>query len=99
MVFSAIYGFTSGAFISLVPPAVALISDINEIGVRTGMVYGISAFACLSGIPITGALLIPGDDNKLTYKWMQAFSIVAMGLGLCSFTAMRYWYYPTTTRI
>jgi MFS family permease len=39
MAFCALYGFFSGAFISLITPCVAQISDLSEIGMRIGMLY------------------------------------------------------------
>lgn len=87
--FAACYGFTSGAFIALVPPVVAQISEIHEIGVRTGMVYGVASLSCLTGIPIAGALLLPGEDGSATYRWLQAFCMAAVGLGICFLLAMR----------
>jgi MFS family permease len=39
MGFAAVYGFLSGAFISVITPCVAQISDINEIGSRMGALY------------------------------------------------------------
>lgn len=44
MAFSAIYGFFSGAFVSLVTPCVAQISHIEQIGTRIGMLYSIMSF-------------------------------------------------------
>jgi len=44
MLFSSFYGFFSGAFISLVTPCVAQISDIGQIGTRIGMLYSIISF-------------------------------------------------------
>ncbi|KAH6907656.1 major facilitator superfamily domain-containing protein [Coprinopsis sp. MPI-PUGE-AT-0042] len=41
MAFCALYGFFSGAFISLITPCVAQISDLSEIGMRIGMLYTI----------------------------------------------------------
>ena len=38
-VFAVLYGFMSGAFISVVTPCVAQISDIREIGARIGVLY------------------------------------------------------------
>jgi MFS family permease len=43
MIFAALYGFASGAFISVVTPCVAQISEMGEIGSRIGGLYmGIS---------------------------------------------------------
>ncbi len=36
ILFAAFYGFSSGAFVSLAPALIAQISDIRQIGVRTG---------------------------------------------------------------
>jgi MFS family permease len=44
MLFAATYGFFSGAFISVITPCVAKISDIREIGTRMGMLYSIISF-------------------------------------------------------
>ncbi|KAG5641469.1 hypothetical protein DXG03_005121 [Asterophora parasitica] len=44
MVFAATYGFFSGAFISVLTPCVAQISDIRQIGIRIGMLYTIISF-------------------------------------------------------
>jgi len=44
MMFCAVYGFFSGAFISLITPCIAQISDLGEIGARIGMLYTIISF-------------------------------------------------------
>ncbi|KAG6831444.1 hypothetical protein H0H87_005116 [Tephrocybe sp. NHM501043] len=44
MMFAAVYGFFSGAFISVITPCVAQISDIRQIGIRIGMLYSIISF-------------------------------------------------------
>lgn len=44
MLFAAAYGFFSGAFISVITPCVAQISDIRQIGTRIGMLYTIISF-------------------------------------------------------
>ena len=44
MLFSSLYGFFSGAFISLVTPCVAQISEIGQMGARIGMLYSILSF-------------------------------------------------------
>jgi len=57
MLFSALYGFFSGAFVSVVTPCVAQISDIAQIGTRIGLLYSIISFPTLLGGPAAGALL------------------------------------------
>lgn len=44
MLFAATYGFFSGAFIALITPCVAQISDFERFGVRIGMLYSIISF-------------------------------------------------------
>jgi predicted MFS family arabinose efflux permease len=41
MIFAVVYGFTSGAFISLVAPCVAQVSEKDEVGSRIGGLYSI----------------------------------------------------------
>jgi MFS family permease len=44
IIFAVAYGFFSGAFISVVTPCVAQISDMRQIGTRIGMLYTIISF-------------------------------------------------------
>ena len=71
VVFTLLFGFTSGAVVSLVPAIIAQISEIRKIGVRTGLLFSITAIAVLIGSPI-GGQLINNEHGK--YKTMQAFS-------------------------
>jgi MFS family permease len=57
IVFAAVYGFGSGAFVSLAPALIAQISDVRKIGVRTGSMFAIISVAALVGNPIAGALI------------------------------------------
>ncbi|QRV97282.1 major facilitator superfamily transporter [Ceratobasidium sp. AG-Ba] len=58
IVFAILYGFFSGAYVSLLSPMIiSLSSNISEIGIRLGITFGIIAFAALTGTPIAGALL------------------------------------------
>jgi len=61
IVFALLYGFFSGAFISLLPSIfMSLAFNVGEMGVRVGLGFFGSAFGALTGTPIAGALL--GDD-------------------------------------
>jgi len=67
VVFALLYGFCSGAFVSLAPPTMAVLArDVSEIGVRMGLGFFIVGFANLTGTPIVGALL------KQDYPWWKA---------------------------
>ncbi|KAJ3575516.1 hypothetical protein NP233_g1064 [Leucocoprinus birnbaumii] len=41
MVFAAVYGFLSGAFISVLTPSIARISERGQVGTRMGMLYSV----------------------------------------------------------
>ncbi|TFK38946.1 major facilitator superfamily domain-containing protein [Crucibulum laeve] len=71
MVFAAIYGFFSGAFISVINPCVAQISHIRLIGTRIGLLYSIISFPSLLGGPTAGALL---SHNHGSFTAMIIFS-------------------------
>ncbi|KAI0671264.1 MFS general substrate transporter [Trametes maxima] len=63
LLFAIVYGFFSGAFIAMLIPCVAQISDLQEIGSRIGMLYSIVSFAALAGGPAAGALLRAGNGS------------------------------------
>jgi len=55
--FSVLFGFFSGAYISLTMPLIVQISPMSELGFRTGIAYFISGIAGLTTNPINGAIL------------------------------------------
>jgi predicted MFS family arabinose efflux permease len=56
IVFAALYGYSSGCTLSIIPAMVAKLSDPRELGARTGSLYCISAIGVLIGSPIAGAI-------------------------------------------
>ncbi|KAJ4303137.1 hypothetical protein N0V90_002029 [Kalmusia sp. IMI 367209] len=86
IVFAALFGFFSGAFVSLGPAVVAQISEIKQIGVRNGTVYAFVSLAALTGNPIAGAL-ITRDHGKFLY--LQIFCGISMAVGCLAFLASR----------
>ena len=87
ILFAAFYGFSSGAFVSLCPALVAQISDVRQIGLRTGIVFAVISFAALTGNPIGGALA--PDVIHGSFQNMQIFSGVTMCIGSTFFLAAR----------
>lgn len=75
VVFTVIFGFSSGGFVSLFPTLVAQMSDIRQIGVRTGAAMAIMSFGGLTGSPIGGAIV---DSSGGTYLGLQLFCGVSM---------------------
>ena len=86
ILFAALYGFSSGAFVSLVPALIAQISDIRRIGVRLGTNFLIISIAGLLGNPIAGAL-VTRDEGRYTY--LQGFCGVSMFAGTALFVMAR----------
>ncbi|KAH8723922.1 major facilitator superfamily domain-containing protein [Phaeosphaeriaceae sp. PMI808] len=63
IVFAVLYGFASGAFVTLLPAQIAQISKVEQIGVRIGVAFGCLSFAGLAGNPIAGAILDAGNGK------------------------------------
>ncbi|KAJ7763963.1 MFS general substrate transporter [Mycena maculata] len=83
VVFAIVYGWISGAFISLSIPAVASFSrSVSEVGTRIGFMGLTGALAILTGSPISGALLNP---PHYTWVWPIVFSGVTIFVGLGMF--------------
>jgi MFS family permease len=58
IVVAILYGFFSGAYASLMTPAIISTSKgVHEVGIRLGFGFLIISFAALTGTPMTGALL------------------------------------------
>lgn len=87
ILFAAFYGFSSGAFVSLAPALVAQISDIRQIGVRTGSMFAVISVAALVGNPIGGALVSNEGGN---YRNLEIFCGIMMFAGSVVFSAARW---------
>ena len=86
IVFAILFGFSSGAFVSLIGPVVAQISDIRQIGVRTGALFAFASIAGLCGNPVAGALV--SRDNE-SYTGLQIFAGVMWAVGSTLFLISR----------
>lgn len=67
--FSILFGFSSGAYISLVAPLVMQISPLPEIGFRTGVVFFVASIGGLTTNPIAGAII----DSSGGFTGMKIF--------------------------
>ncbi|KAB2576610.1 Aspyridones efflux protein apdF [Lasiodiplodia theobromae] len=63
--FAVMFGFWSGAAISLTPVCVAQVCKIEDYGKRNGTTFSLASFAALIGIPIAGAILGSNDGQYL----------------------------------
>jgi hypothetical protein len=86
ILFASLFAISSGAGIGLTPALCAKLSPITDIGVRTGTVFTISAFAGLTGSPIGGAL-IARSGGSLTGA--IAFGGASCTIGTMLFVASR----------
>lgn len=85
--FSALFGFTSGTFVSMGPALVQQISKVDEIGMRMGTSFCFVAIAVLIGNPIAGALI---SRNNGEYLYLQIFCGLVMTVGSMFLIAARY---------
>lgn len=77
IVFGALFGFTSGAYVSLIAALVVQISPLKEIGFRTGIVFFIGAAPGLVTNPIAGAII----DKTGSWAGLKVFAGVLCLVG------------------
>ena len=85
--FSVLFGIVSGTIVSLAPTLVAVLSDVRQIGVRTGSLFSLVAISTLISSPIGGQIII-GDNGS--YKTMQICSGCFSVGGAVLFSILRY---------
>ncbi|KAF2994039.1 hypothetical protein E8E13_000394 [Curvularia kusanoi] len=77
--FSALYGFTSGAFVSMVPTLIAQVCpDPKKLGTYMGAVYLIISPSVIISQPLGGALSSIGRGNMI---WMKVFCALILAIG------------------
>ncbi|KAK7203972.1 major facilitator superfamily domain-containing protein [Myxozyma melibiosi] len=84
--FAAVYGFVSGAALTVWQAVIGEISPMREMGARLGMVNAFTAFATLVGSPIAGAIQ---SSNHGKYWGMAIFTSANMIGGACLAMAAR----------
>ncbi|OAA80553.1 Major facilitator superfamily domain, general substrate transporter [Akanthomyces lecanii RCEF 1005] len=84
--FSALFGFSSGTYTALTPALVAQITDIHDIGTRSGTIYAFVSIAGLVGSPIGGALITNAGGS---YWKLQIFAGIMLGLGALFFVGCK----------
>lgn len=71
IIFSILYGFFSGGFVSLPPVAlVSLTPDLRTLGTRMGQAFSVASLGLLVGSPVAGAIA----DSTGSYLGLQLFS-------------------------
>lgn len=87
MIFAVLYGFFSGAYVSMLPPMVSsLAKNDGEMGARLGVCFTFTGLGGLVGTPIAGALLSP------SFVWWRPilFSSLCVLSGALCFTTTRF---------
>ena len=87
IIFAALYGFGSGAFVSMAPALIAQVSDIREIGIRSGTMFAIISVAALVGNPIGGALIANQGGG---FSHIEIFCGIFLLVGSTLFVAARW---------
>ena len=85
--FAVLFGFWSGAAISLTPVCIAQVSKVEEIGRRVGTCFSISSFGALVGVPIGGAIV---DASGGGFTGLVVFSGCFYILALGGFVVARF---------
>ena len=86
VIFALLYGFFSGAFVSLPPTAIVGLSpNIHVVGTRMGMCFALTSFGILIGTPVSGVILGNGDS----WTGTQAFAGSAVFFALMSLVIAR----------
>ncbi|RMZ88086.1 hypothetical protein DV736_g4682, partial [Chaetothyriales sp. CBS 134916] len=85
--FAVLFGFASGAVVALPPTLVASISDVKQIGVRTGATFSLVAVAVLIGNPIGGQIV---TNEHGSYKMLQVFSGCLTTAGTICYALLRF---------
>ncbi|KAL4955513.1 major facilitator superfamily domain-containing protein [Aspergillus filifer] len=75
--FSVLFGFFSGAYVSLLTPLVMQISPMSELGFRTGILFLATAIGGLTTNPINGAIV----DGSGGWDGLKIFSGLMALLG------------------
>ncbi|KAF2490826.1 MFS general substrate transporter [Lophium mytilinum] len=75
VVFCILYGFFSGAFVTLPPTIIVGLSpSLSVLGARMGMSFSLAAFGSLIGTPVAGVIL-----KKYGWVGLQAFCGASVG--------------------
>ncbi|RYP47285.1 hypothetical protein DL768_006626 [Monosporascus sp. mg162] len=95
--YGAIFGFSSGGYVSLAPAVMAQISDIREIGTRIGITFVVNAVGALIGSPVGGAIVsgssarhAAAGSSSNDYLGLQLFCGAVMLAGTAFFAIARY---------
>lgn len=85
--FSAAFGFSSGAYVSLAPALMLQISERKVAGLNIGMMYAMASFAALVGSPLGGSII---DSWGGRYQGIMMFCGFMEMVGVLFFLLARW---------
>ncbi|TAQ86581.1 hypothetical protein B7494_g5090 [Chlorociboria aeruginascens] len=85
IVFSLVFGFVSGGFVTLMMPCVARSGELKNLGQRFGTFQVVLSLSVLTSLPIQGAIL----TREGSFLGLQLFAAVSMILGTIFIVAAR----------
>ncbi|OQD73365.1 hypothetical protein PENDEC_c015G00885 [Penicillium decumbens] len=88
IVFALVYGFVTGAFVSLLMPCVAKSGKLETLGVRFGTFQMVVALGCLTGLPIMGAIL--KKQGGTNFAGLEIFAFVSALVGATFLASSTY---------
>ncbi|KJA24153.1 hypothetical protein HYPSUDRAFT_38917 [Hypholoma sublateritium FD-334 SS-4] len=77
---TVIYGFGSGAYVSLISNPIMEMGDTGDVGRRTGMFMSILALGALAGPPISGAISTATGNFKAVGYYAGTTVLIGVGL-------------------
>ncbi len=75
-----LFGFSSGGFIGMGPSLIAQISELREIGRRSGTAFAVQSFGSLTGSPIAGAIAAHQNGDFLGLQLFCGATMVASAI-------------------
>ncbi|KAI1302659.1 major facilitator superfamily domain-containing protein [Xylaria venustula] len=84
--FAPLFGFWSGAAISLTPVCIGQVCRTEDYGKRSGTAFFLASFGALGGIPIAGAIL---ESNHGSYHGLIIFAGILYLAALIAFIVAR----------
>jgi predicted MFS family arabinose efflux permease len=84
--FTVLFGFWSGAAISLTPVCISRVCRIEDYGKRNGTAFCVSSIGALIGVPIGGAII---DASHGQYKGLIMFAGAVYSAALIAFIVAR----------
>ncbi|THH11858.1 hypothetical protein EW145_g378 [Phellinidium pouzarii] len=73
-----VYGFSSGAYVSLIVAPMIALGDTDDVGRRSGMYMSILALGALAGPPISGAINVATGNYKAVGIYAGTMIIVSV---------------------